>query len=59
MAKVGLYCVEDSELVVDLIDKTGIWIGLTELSNTVGVSIVDTYSIGQQIRGLSLMYNLL
>ena len=59
MAKVALYCVEDSELVVDLIDKTGIWIGLTELANTVGVSIVDTYSRGQQIRGLNLVYDLL
>ena len=59
MAKVALYCVEDSELVVDLIDKTGIWIGLMELSNTVGVSIVETYSRGQQIRGMSLVYNLL
>jgi len=59
MAKVALYCVEDSELVVDLIDKTGIWIGLTELANTVGVSIVDTYSRGQQIRGLNLIYDLL
>ena len=59
ITKVGRYCIEDSELVVDLIDKTAIWIGLVELSNVVGVSLVDTYSRGQQIRGMSQAYDLL
>ena len=59
LAEVGKYCIQDSELVIDLIDKTGIWISLVELSNIVGVTIVDTYSRGQQIRGLSQAYDLL
>ena len=56
MMKVALYCVEDSELVIDIMDKTNTWVGLTELSNIVGVSIVDVFARGQQIRGLSLVY---
>jgi DNA polymerase delta subunit 1 len=34
------------------------WIGLTELSNIVGVSIVDIFTRGQQIRCLSQIYDL-
>lgn len=56
MLKVALYCVEDSELVIDIIDKTNTWIGLEELSNVVGVSIVDVFARGQQVRGLSRIY---
>lgn len=59
LTRVGRYCVEDSELVIDLIDKTGIWVGLVELSNTAQIGIVDSFSRGQQMRGLSQMYDLL
>ena len=47
------YCVEDTELVFDLLEKLSIWIGLVELSNIVGVSIMDLFTRGQQIRCLS------
>lgn len=57
--RVGSYCVEDSELVTDLIDKTSIWITITELSNVVYISPFDTYTRGQQIRTLSVLYHLM
>lgn len=59
MAKVALYCVRDSELVIEIIDNINIWIGLVELSNVFGVSITDVFSRGQQIRGVSQLYYIL
>ena len=52
------YCVQDSDLVFDLLEKLTMWIGLTELSNIVGVSIVEIFTRGQQIRCLSQIYDL-
>ena len=52
------YCVQDSDLVLDLLEKLSMWIGLTELSNIVGVSIIDIFTRGQQIRCLSQIYDL-
>jgi DNA polymerase elongation subunit (family B) len=52
------YCVQDSDLVSDLMEKLSMWIGLIELSNIVGVSIVDIFTRGQQIRCLSQIYDL-
>jgi DNA polymerase elongation subunit (family B) len=52
------YCVQDSDLVLDLMEKLSMWIGLIELSNIVGVSIVDIFTRGQQIRCLSQIYDL-
>jgi DNA polymerase elongation subunit (family B) len=56
--KVLDYCVEDTELVFDLLEKLSIWIGLVELSNIVGVSITDLFTRGQQIRCLSQIYDI-
>lgn len=52
------YCVQDSDLVLDLMEKLSMWIGLIELSNIVGVSIVEIFTRGQQIRCLSQIYDL-
>ena len=52
------YCLEDSELVMDLFDKINAWIGMVELSSILGVSIMDVFIRGQQIRGLSQVYDL-
>ena len=52
------YCVQDSDLVLDLMEKLSMWIGLTELSNIVGVSIMQIFTRGQQIRCLSQIYDL-
>lgn len=56
MVKITLYCIEDSELVMDLIEKNHTWIGLNELCNIVTVSIVENFTRGQQIRVLSQIY---
>jgi len=58
MGRVAAYCIEDSELVLDIIEFTNIWIALVELSSIVGIPIMDTFTRGQQIRVLSQMYNL-
>lgn len=59
MTRVSAYCVQDSDLVIDLFEYFNEWIGLIELSNAVNVRIFDIYTRGQQLRGLSLLYDLL
>jgi DNA polymerase elongation subunit (family B) len=58
MKRVGEYCLEDAILCIDLFDKLNIWIGLVELSSIVGVTIVELFTRGQQIRCLSQIYDL-
>lgn len=58
MTRVAKYCIEDSELVIDLFDKIHCWFGSVELSSVLGVSIMDVFTKGQQVRGLSQVYNL-
>ena len=52
------YCIQDSELVIELMEKMNIWIGLVEMSNIVGVTIIQLFTQGQQIRCLSQIYDL-
>ena len=52
------YCIQDSELVIDLFEKINIWIGLVELSSIVGTTIVELFTRGQQIRCMSQLYHL-
>jgi DNA polymerase elongation subunit (family B) len=56
--RVMAYCIQDSELVIDLIEKVNTWVTLVVMSNIVGVSIVDLFTRGQQIRCMSQLYNL-
>lgn len=58
MTRVMRYCLQDAELVVDLFDKLNIWIALVEMSNIVGVSVMDLFTHGQQIRCVSQIYDL-
>jgi len=58
MTRVMKYCIQDSELVIELFEKLNIWIALVELSNIVGVGIMELFTSGQQIRCVSQMYNL-
>jgi DNA polymerase elongation subunit (family B) len=58
MTRVMVYCFIDSRLVIELFSKLNIWIGAIEMSSVVGVSIVDLYTRGQQIRCLSQLYDL-
>ena len=56
ISTVGKYCVQDSALVVKLMDKLQSWIGLCEMSKTVGTSIFSLYTQGQQIKVYSQVY---
>ena len=56
MAVVGKYCVQDSVLVVRLMDKLKTWVGLTEMAKTCNVPIFTLYTQGQQIKVFSQLY---
>jgi DNA polymerase elongation subunit (family B) len=58
MTRVAAYAIQDSELVIDLIEKLNIWIGLVELSFVSNVPLCDTFARGQQCRIVSLLYNI-
>lgn len=57
MDRIMEYCIQDSELTLDIMDKINVWSGLVEMSNIAGVSIVELITRGQQIRGLSKIYD--
>jgi DNA polymerase elongation subunit (family B) len=50
------YCIQDSDLVLDLLRKLDIWTGLNEMSNIVAVSMEETYMRGQQQRCVNLLF---
>ena len=56
MGIVGKYCVQDSALVVHLMDKLKTWVGLTEMAKTCNTSIFSLYTQGQQIKVFSQLY---
>lgn len=53
---VGKYCVQDSVLVVKLMDKLQTWVGLCEMAKTCNVGIFSLYTQGQQIKVYSQVY---
>lgn len=58
MYKVILYCIQDSELVIELFDTLNIWISQIEMANIVLVTISETFTRGQQIRCSNQLYNI-
>ena len=52
------YCVQDSRLVVQMLDKLHIWIELLETANIVQVPIEHLYLRGQQARCVNQVYKL-
>jgi DNA polymerase elongation subunit (family B) len=52
----GKYCVNDSVLVVKLMEKLQIWVGLTEMASTCNTTIFSLYTQGQQIKVYSQVY---
>lgn len=58
VTKVLEYCIQDSELVVDLFEKINVWVGSVELSNIVGVTIFELTTKGQQVRCISQLFDL-
>ncbi len=57
MTKTMLYCIQDSELVLDILDKIHFWLAAVESAAVAGINIESYYRSGQQQRGLSLLYN--
>lgn len=58
MTFVLLYCFQDSDLVIDLFDRLNTFIGLVQMSQVTGVTIVELFTRGQQIKCMSLLYDL-
>ena len=56
MGVVGKYCIQDSVLVVRLMEKLKTWVGLTEMAKTCNVPIFTLYTQGQQIKVYSQLY---
>lgn len=52
------YCIQDSELVIELMEKMNIWVGLVEMSNINGTTMVELFTRGQQVRCVSQIYDL-
>lgn len=52
------YCIQDSELVIELMEKLNSWVGLVEMSSVVGTTIMDLFTRGQQVRCMSQLYDL-
>ncbi len=50
MTDVAAYCVQDSILPIKLFDNRKIWYHLSSLSSAAGVSIVELFTRGEQIR---------
>ena len=57
MRKVVEYCVVDSVLVLDLFELVHCWISLIETANVDGVTPVELFTRGQQVRVLSSVYD--
>jgi DNA polymerase elongation subunit (family B) len=56
LAVCGKYCVQDSMLVVKLMEKLQIWVGLTEMACVCNVSPFALYTQGQQLKVFSQIY---
>lgn len=56
LTKVAEYAIEDSNLVIDLFDKTNVFVNLLESSKIYNIPIVDVFGKGQSIRVESQVY---
>lgn len=57
MTEVMRYCIQDSELALDILYEQHWWIGVQEFSSAAGVNIFDLSTGGQQKRCYSLIYH--
>lgn len=55
---VSKYCIQDSDLVMDLYDKLNIWLSLITMANTVDIAPMELITRGQGIRFISQLYNI-
>lgn len=56
MAICGAYCIQDSILVLRLMDTLETWVGLSEMATTCNIPIFPLYTEGQQVRVYSQIY---
>ena len=56
MAVCAKYCIQDSVLVIKLMEKLQTWVGLCEMAKTCNTSIFSLYTQGQQIKVFSQVY---
>lgn len=57
MARVGKYCVQDSNLCVDLLDHIHCWISLSEMAVVCRVTMFALYTQGQQLKIYNQVYD--
>jgi DNA polymerase elongation subunit (family B) len=55
MTRIAKYCIQDSDLVIRLLEKMNLWIGYIELSSIAGINVFELYTGGQGKRCLSLI----
>ena len=55
---IGMYCLRDAILVMDLFYKLETWIGLLEMAKLCNTSILTLYTQGQQIKVYSQIYKI-
>ncbi|UUT40408.1 DNA polymerase family B [carnivorous sponge associated iridovirus] len=56
MDVVGKYCVQDSDLCIELMNHLHTWVSLSEMSKVCNVSMFTLYTQGQQIKMYSQVY---
>lgn len=56
-ALVAKYCLLDSELVLEIMDKATTWITLVEFSNSFGIPMEEVFLAGSQGKVVALIYN--
>jgi len=56
MARVGLYCLQDSYLCIKLLKKLNTWIMLIEMSVIVSITAMSVWTRGQQVRVQNKFY---
>jgi DNA polymerase elongation subunit (family B) len=56
MDLVGKYCIQDSDLCIELMNHLHTWVALSEMSKVCNVSMFTLYTQGQQIKMYSQVY---
>ncbi len=56
MSICGKYCIQDSMLVIKLMEKLNVWYGLSEMAVVCNVPMITLFTKGQQIKVYSNLY---
>ena len=58
MTKVAIYCIKDSQLVLDLMNHMQTWLDLSQMSKATSVDMFVLFTQGQQIKAYSQLYRI-